>query len=150
MIDGNPHGLSGFGGKMAAIIDEQLRQHEVSLETFSLVDMNIRTCTGCYVCCQKGPCIFNDDYQTIFDAMLAADDSIWLAPNYTFTIPAEMKVFIDRGFSKMHLQVLKGKYTLPIITSGSWVVDQVGISMTEWGQMENEKKRSCWTGSRVW
>jgi multimeric flavodoxin WrbA len=165
MVAGSPHGLSGFGGKMAAIIDERLRQHGVSLETFSLADMNIRTCTGCYVCCQKGPCIFDDDYQTIYDAMLAADGIIWLAPNYTFNIPAEMKAFIDRGFSNMHLQVLKGKYALPVITSGSWiledalvylektfhkngcwVVDRVGISMAEWGQIEDEKKAQLVNG----
>jgi multimeric flavodoxin WrbA len=165
MIAGSPHGLSGFGGKMAAIIDERLRQHGVSLETFSLADMNIRTCTGCYVCCQKGACIFNDDYQTIYDAMLAADGIIWLVPNYTFNVPAEMKAFIDRGFSNMHLQMLKGKYTLPVITSGSWlledalvylektfqkngcwVVDRVGISMAEWGQIEEEKKAQLLIG----
>jgi len=44
MIAGSPHGLSGFGGKMAAIIDERLHQHGVRLETFSLVDMNNQTC----------------------------------------------------------------------------------------------------------
>ena len=91
----------------------------------------------------------------IYDAILAADGIIWLAPNYTFNVPAEMKSFIDRGFSNMHVQMLKGKYALPVITSGSWVledalvylektfqkngcwvVDRVGISMAEWGQME--------------
>ncbi len=87
MVAGRPHGLSGFGGKMAAIIAARLRQHGAVLETFSLADMNIRTCTGCYVCCQKGACLFNDDYQTIYDAMLAADGIIWLEPNYTFNNP---------------------------------------------------------------
>jgi multimeric flavodoxin WrbA len=159
IVAGSPHGLSGFGGKMAAIINERLRQHGVSLETFSLADMNIRTCTGCYVCSKKGTCILDDDYQAIYDAMLSADGIIWMAPNYTFNVPAEMKAFIDRGFSNMHVQMLKGKYALPIITSGSWiledaldylektlqkngcwVVDRVGISMAEWSQMEEEKK----------
>jgi multimeric flavodoxin WrbA len=159
MVAGSPHGLSGFGGIMAAIIDARLRQHGVDLATFSLADMNIRTCTGCYVCCKKGACVFDDEYQMIYDAMLAADGIIWLVPNYTFNVPAEMKSFIDRGFSNMHVQMLRGKYALPVITSGSWVledalvylektfqkngcwvVDRIGISMAEWGQMEEEKK----------
>ena len=150
---------------MAAIIDERLREHGVDLETFSLADMNIRTCTGCYVCCKKGACVFDDDYQIIYAAMLAADGIIWMAPNYTFNVPAEMKAFIDRGFSKLHLQMLKGKYALPVITSGSWVledaldylaktllkngcwvVDRVGISMAEWGQIEEEKKAQLLEG----
>ena len=165
MIAGSPHGLSGFGGKMAAIIDERLRHHGAALETFSLADMDIQTCTGCYSCCEKGSCIFNDDYQTIYDSMLAADGIIWLAPNYTFNVPAEMKAFIDRGFSDLHLQRLKGKYALPVITSGSWVledaleylektfqkngcwvVDRVGISMAEWAQIEEEKKMQLLEG----
>lgn len=165
MVAGSPHGLSGFGGTMAALIDARLRQHGVGLETFSLADMNIRTCTGCYVCCKKGACVFDDEYQMIYDAMLLADGIIWLAPNYTFNVPAEMKVFIDRGFSNMHLQMLRGKYALPVITSGSWVledalvylektfqkngcwvVDRVGISMAEWGQMEEEKKAQLLDG----
>jgi len=159
LVTSSPHGLSGFGGKMAAIIDDRMRQHGVVLETFSLAGMNIRTCTGCYSCSKKGTCILDDDYQAIYDAMLSADGIVWMAPNYTFNVPAEMKAFIDRGFSNMHVQMLKGKYALPIITSGSWiledaldylektlqkngcwVVDRVGISMAEWSQMEAEKK----------
>ena len=165
LVAGSPHGLSGFGGKMAAIIDERLRQHGVSLETFSLVDMNIQTCIGCYVCSKKGACILSDDYKAIYNSMVSADGIIWMAPNYTFNIPAEMKTFIDRGFSNMHIQMLKGKYALPIITLGSWiledalkylektmqkngcwVVDRVGISMAEWGQMEDEKKAQLLDG----
>lgn len=165
LVNGSPHGLSGFGGKMAAIIDERLRQHGVVLETFSLTDMNIRTCTGCYACSQQGSCIFDDDYRAIYDSMLTADGFIWMAPNYTFNVPAEMKAFIDRGFSNMHVQMLKGKYALPIITSGSWilkdaleylektlqkngcwVVGRVGISMAEWSHMEEEKKAQLLDG----
>jgi multimeric flavodoxin WrbA len=165
IVAGSPHGLSGFGGKMAAIIDERLRQHGADLETFSLADMNIRACTGCYVCCKKGACVFDDDWEAVYDAMLGSDGIIWMAPNYTFNVPAEMKAFIDRGFSKLHLQMLKGKYALPVITSGSWVledaldylaktllkngcwvVDRVGISMAEWSQMEEEKKAQLLSG----
>jgi len=165
MIAGSPHGLSGFGGTMAAIIDERLSRHGAVLETFSLADKNIQTCTGCYVCSKKGTCIFNDDYKAVYDSMLAADGIIWMAPNYTFNVPAEMKGFIDRGFSNMHIQMLRGKYALPIITSGSWVledaleylqktlqrngcwvVDQVGISMAEWSQLEEEKKTQLLDG----
>jgi multimeric flavodoxin WrbA len=165
MVAGSPHGLSGFSGKMAAIIDEHLRSQGVALETFALADMHIRTCTGCYVCCRKGDCIFDDDYRAVYNAMLSADGIIWLAPNYTFNVPAEMKGFIDRGFSNMHLQLLKGKYALPVITSGSWiledaldylaqtlqkngcwVVDRVGISMAEWGQMQEAKRAQLLEG----
>lgn len=165
MVTGSPHGLSGFGGKMAAIIDERIRQHGAALETFSLKDLNIKTCKGCYVCSKKGTCIFDDDYKTVYDSMISADGIIWMAPNYTFNVPAEMKAFIDRGFSNMHLQMLKGKYALPIITSGSWVledaleylektfqknscwvVDRLGISMAEWSQMEEEKKSQLLDG----
>jgi len=165
MVTGSPHGLSGFGGKMAAIIEERMCQHEVTLETFSLADKAIKACTGCYVCSKKGACIFDDDYKAIYDSMMSAEGIIWMAPNYTFNIPAEMKIFIDRGFSNMHVQMLKGKYSLPIITSGSWVledaleylektlqkngcwvVDRVGISMAEWSQMADEKKAQLLDG----
>ena len=165
MVAGSPHGLSGFSGKMAAIIDEHLRRQGVALETFALADMSIRNCTGCFVCSRKGSCIFDDDYRVVYDAMLSADGIIWLAPNYTFNVPAEMKAFIDRGFKSMHLQLFKGKYALPVITSGSWiledalnylsktfqrnggwVVDRVGISLAEWGMIQEEKKAQLLAG----
>ncbi len=165
MVAGSPHGLSGFGGKMAAIIEDRLRRQGIALETFALADMSIRTCAGCYVCCKKGACIFDDDWQAVYDAMLGADGFIWMAPNYTFNVPAEMKAFIDRGFSNMHLQLLKGKYALPVITSGSWVledaldylsktlhrngcwvVDRIGISMAEWAMVQEEKRAQLLAG----
>ena len=125
-------------------------------------NQKIKHCIGCFTCWTKTPgnCIHKDDMtKELFPKWLKSDLVVYATPLYHYTVNAEMKAFIDRGFSNMHVQMLKGKYTLPIITSGSWiledaldylektlqkngcwVVDRVGISMAEWSQLEEEKK----------
>jgi len=159
-VAGSPNGLSGFSGKMLEIMNTHFKKNNATLEVFTLAHLNVGTCTGCFCCVTKGNCPLNDDNATIKAAMLKADGIIWLSPNYSFNVTAELKAFIDRNFTMMHRQMLKGKYALPFVTSGSWVleeplkylyhilqrngcwiVDSLGISIAEWKTVPKEKEK---------
>ena len=42
-----------------------------------LVDLNIKDCTGCMACQEKGACVFQDDIEKIEEAIKRSDLIIW-------------------------------------------------------------------------
>ena len=58
--------------------------------------MDIRECIGCYQCFNTGFCIFDDDMAGVFDAIARAGLVVICTPVYTNTVPANLKVLIDR------------------------------------------------------
>ena len=65
-----------------------------------LKDFNIGSCRGCYSCLFKEePCVINDDFYTISDAMCAADAIILAAPTYFLGANASLKRFVDRSLA---------------------------------------------------
>lgn len=70
-------------------------------ETIVLAEHHIERCTGCEACHAPGQhlhCIYQneDDVQSIFDRMKAADILIYATPVYIFSMSGLMKTFLDR------------------------------------------------------
>lgn len=59
-------------------------------------DLDIHCCIGCYQCYNNGTCVFNDDMAAIIDAVRGARLIIVCSPVYTNTVPAGLKLVIDR------------------------------------------------------
>jgi multimeric flavodoxin WrbA len=59
-------------------------------------DLDIHCCIGCYQCYNTGACVFDDDMQSIIDAVRGAKLLIICSPVYTNTVPAGLKLVIDR------------------------------------------------------
>jgi multimeric flavodoxin WrbA len=59
-------------------------------------DLDIHCCIGCYQCYNSGTCVFDDDMAGIIDAVRGARLIIVCSPVYTNTVPAGLKLFIDR------------------------------------------------------
>lgn len=59
-------------------------------------DLDIHCCIGCYQCYNTGTCVFDDDMQSIIDAVRGARLLIVCSPVYTNTVPAGLKLVIDR------------------------------------------------------
>ena len=59
-------------------------------------DLDIRCCIGCYQCYNTGSCIFNDDMRSIIDDIRRASLLVVCSPVYTNTVPAGLKLIIDR------------------------------------------------------
>jgi multimeric flavodoxin WrbA len=68
-----------------------------STESFALRAMKVHPCTGCGNCGKKGRlCIFKDDGDTLYDAMIHADVFLFATPVYWYGPTAIMKAFLDR------------------------------------------------------
>ena len=63
------------------------------IETFHLYKLNIKPCMGCFSCWTKtlGKCVINDDMQTLYPKIAAADIIIESFPLYFFGIPSGAK-----------------------------------------------------------
>jgi multimeric flavodoxin WrbA len=59
-------------------------------------DLDIHCCIGCYQCYNTGTCVFDDDMTAIIDAIRGARLIIVCSPVYTNTVPAGLKLVIDR------------------------------------------------------
>lgn len=59
-------------------------------------DLDIHCCIGCYQCYNTGTCVFDDDMQSIIDAIRGAGLLIVCSPVYTNTVTAGLKLVIDR------------------------------------------------------
>ncbi len=73
---------------------------EVAVEKVTVVQKNIKYCTGCMTCCFPPPgtgmCIIKDDMAEILEHMKASDAFIFGTPNHMGTITAPLLNFLSR------------------------------------------------------
>jgi multimeric flavodoxin WrbA len=74
-------------------------------------DMDIRSCIGCYQCYNTGSCIFDDDMSEIIGAIRNTSLLVVCSPVYTNTVPAGLKLIIDRCQAYHAERVLSGGIT---------------------------------------
>lgn len=70
------------------------------IELIDLANSNIHPCRGCNYCGMDGECIQKDDMKYIIDKMLEVDAICMSSPVYYYNVSAQLKVFIDRFYSK--------------------------------------------------
>jgi len=74
-------------------------------------DLDIRCCIGCYQCYNTGSCVFDDDMRGIIDGIRGASLLVVCSPVYTNTVPAGLKMLIDRCQAYHAERVLSGGRT---------------------------------------
>ncbi len=114
ILQGSPRHFGSSATLAGWCADEASRQKR-SAHIFSVHEMDIRPCSGCYVCYNQGICLLEDDMTVILKAIETASLLIIATPVYTNTVPAALKAVIDRG------QALHARRTLlgtPVATNG--------------------------------
>jgi len=82
---------------LAEAVLEGARSAGFVAESFALRALRIHPCTGCGCCGKKGRlCIFRDDGETLYRAMIGADVFLFVTPVYWYGPTAIMKAFLDR------------------------------------------------------
>ena len=68
-------------------------------EFVSLMQSEVKGCTGCNACRYGKPCVQKDGFQSIVPKIKAADLIVFASPLYFWTIASPMKAFIERFYS---------------------------------------------------
>ncbi len=123
-INASPRGPKSQTLRLTQAVLNGAKSSGARVELVDVCNLNINYCNGCQVCYRKGVCIHEDDFQGLFDKILASDGLVWGSPNYLRSITAQMKTLVDRMSDAIHCQLLTGKYSC-IVCSGGGNFDQV-------------------------
>lgn len=91
------------GGNTDIMVDHILkgaRDAGATVEKVMLNDLDIAPCQACYACDTTGQCIHRDDMDALFEKMDASGVWVLGTPVYWWGPSAQMKVFMDRWFSR--------------------------------------------------
>jgi multimeric flavodoxin WrbA len=117
-INASPKGSKSETLKLVKAILNGAKSKGFKVELVDLCKLNIEYCNACGVCYKKGKCVKRDDFQLLFKKMMAADGLVMGSPNYFRSVTAQMKTMIDRMADAVHCQLLTGKYSVNVATSG--------------------------------
>jgi len=99
IVRGSPR-KNGNSNILAEQVMAGARDAGAEVESFDLHDMDIRPCKACDTCQESidKDCVVQDDMQILYPKLRGADAIVIVSPIYWFTVCAQTKLFIDRGF----------------------------------------------------
>lgn len=118
MLTGSPH----TNGTTACLADAFLEGalssgHEVV--RFDTSKMDLHPCTGCDHCSKHdGRCVFRDDMDSIYPALVDAEAVVLVTPLYYFGMTAQLKSAVDR-FYAVNDRLSQSSKKLILISAGS-------------------------------
>ncbi|KUG21533.1 iron-sulfur flavoprotein [hydrocarbon metagenome] len=117
-INASPRGSKSQTKKLVKAVLDGAHSQGAAVELVDLCRLKMEYCNACGICYERGKCIHKDDLRTLYKNILDADGIVMGSPNYFHSINAQMKTLIDRMADAVHCQLLTGKYTVNIATSG--------------------------------
>jgi len=117
-IVGSPRGMKGATGRLLDMVLEGAKTQGATAEIFTLRGQEVKPCKACDICHKEGLCPKKDSFQAIRESIDKADGIVLASPNYIFHVSAQLKAFLDRCGSVLHLQEFEGKYGAAVVTSG--------------------------------
>ena len=99
-------------------------------ETACEIHLNKKNILNCHACgkggygaCQKrGICVLNDDFESLYDALIHSDAFVFVTPVYWHDMAENLKAFLDRlrRCETAHNGFLKGKRALLAACAGGY------------------------------
>lgn len=134
-INASPRGEKSQTLRLVKAVLAGAKSAGAETELIDLCKLNIKYCNACQVCFKTGKCVQEDDFQDLYDKILAADGMVWGSPNYFRSVTAQLKTLIDRMADAIHCQLFIGKYSCSVATAGGPRYDEVtdylnGLLMT--------------------
>lgn len=117
-INASPRGSQSQTLRLVQAVLDGAKSVGAEVEMVDVCKLEIAYCNACQVCYKTGKCNKKDDFQDMYDKILAADGIAWGSPNYFRSVTAQMKTLIDRMSDAIHCQLLTGKYSCSVATSG--------------------------------
>jgi multimeric flavodoxin WrbA len=104
VLQGSPR-ADGNSGLLASWALEEVEAAGLAGRVIFVHDLMARPCIGCYQCYNTGTCTFQDEMTVVIDALRKAALLIVCTPVYTSTVPAGLKLVIDR-FQAYHAEMI--------------------------------------------
>jgi multimeric flavodoxin WrbA len=117
-INASPRGSKSQTRKLVRAVLDGASSQDATVELVDLSRLKIEYCIACGICYENGKCPKRDDFPTLYKKILSADGLVMGSPNYFHSVTAQMKTMIDRMPDAVHCQLLTGKYTVNVATSG--------------------------------
>jgi multimeric flavodoxin WrbA len=95
VLQGSPRG-EGNSSILAGWTAELAEKMGKTAQVLFPHDLDIHHCIGCYQCYNTGYCVFDDDMGTIIASLDHAELVVLCTPVYTMTVPAGLKLLMDR------------------------------------------------------
>ena len=167
-ICASPRGSKSATRKLVEAVLNGAKAAGADVELVDACDLKIEYCNACQVCFKTGSCVHKDDFQGLYEKILAAGGMVWGSPNYFRSVTAQMKTLIDRMADAVHCQLLTGKYCCSASTGGgnydqvttyldglmlhfgAFVTGNVGALMAQGpGNLEEAEKRAFHLGKAL-
>lgn len=103
------------------LLEEINKRTDIELYKYKVNNLNLNACVGCTLCFYGGVCR-NDQYDgfnKIKQQLFSSDVIILASPVYACSVSGDMKIFIDRISSHLHLMSLRGKIGIPVLTASN-------------------------------
>jgi multimeric flavodoxin WrbA len=106
ILNGSPR-LNGNTAELAKPFLEELTTGGAKLINYTLAQMNIASCKGCYHCqdvADEYSCFQKDDMHTVAKSIMESDLIVLMTPIYTWFCTTELKAVLDRfyGLAKFY------------------------------------------------
>ena len=124
-INASPRGEKSQTLRLVKAVLAGAKSAGAETELIDVCKLNIKYCNACQVCFKTGKCVQEDDFQGLYDKILAADGMVWGSPNYFRSVTAQLKTLIDRMADAIHCQLFTGKYSCSVATAGGSKYDEV-------------------------
>ena len=112
-------------GNTAALLRQAVqgaRDEGTEVEELVLRDLKISPCLEIYGCKKDGRCVIQDDFQMVYDRLLACRGLMLASPIFFYTVSAHTKLFMDRCQS-----LWVKKYWLDKVPFGQWQAKRRGL-----------------------
>ena len=104
MINGSPR----VNGNTSIALNEMetvFKKNHIEVNTVQIGNMDIRGCTACGYCYEKGKCIFDDEVNKIAPMFEKADGLVIASPVYYASANATLIATLDRLFYSSHFDM---------------------------------------------
>lgn len=99
------------GGNTETLLDQFLAgaaSSGAAVEKIVVARLKLKGCVACDGCWQDGHCVIKDDFQAIYDKLIAADVIVLAAPLFFWNLPAQAKALVDRTQCQWARKVVLG------------------------------------------
>lgn len=97
-------------------LGEQIGLENVQVKTIQANDVSVSCCIACDSCGKEGDCVFDDDTNSVISDIIEADVLIFATPVYWWGMSAQLKLIVDKFYSRQTSLRKKAKKIGIIIT----------------------------------